>query len=234
MVPQRTANISVVIAGERLFAWKSLQKCLAKEPVFILIRCADNISDVFFCCQRVMPCVLLIEQAFIERIDPVGFANRINFGRSIQVLVKLDRNNPEMAERFLRMGCAGVLVPDVPARTLARAVRTVASGELWAGRKIVSRMLKELLAGNNPGKLTHREIEILGLIARGYRNKEIAERLFLSFETVRWHIRSLYSKIGVHDRVSAALYGMEQPGEQPEVLLPPASDNTEEFDKTQN
>lgn len=210
MASEPTSNISVVVAGESLYTWKPLQRCLAREPVFVVIRCADVLSDVFFCCQRVTPCVLLAERAFAEKIERSEFAARFRSSASIQLLVKMEEPDSGSVERFLRMGYAGCLPADVAPKTLALAVRTAAAGILWADRELLSKMLRQFIAADQPARLTTREAEILGLIARGYRNKEIAEKLFLSFETVRWHIRSLYAKIGVHDRVSAALYGMEQ------------------------
>jgi len=73
-------------------------------------------------------------------------------------------------------------------------------------------MIRDLLSAESPRKLTRREKEILRLVGQGYKNQEIAEQLFISRETVRWHLRSLYPKIGVQDRLSAAFYATETCG----------------------
>ncbi len=106
------------------------------------------------------------------------------------------------------MGCRGVLEVDSPAATLRRAIQAVASGEIWASRRSISRVVQTLLFADRQ-QMTSRESQILKLIARGYSNREIAEQLFISRETVRWHMRSLYSKIGAHDRDSAVTYARD-------------------------
>lgn len=224
MHPQAEAstNVSLVIAGEELYNWKPLQKCLAREAPFIVLRCAATPADVFFCCQRVMPCVLLVDQPFADAIDSLEFGARIHASRSIYPLVRVERNEPSSAETYLRMGYCGCVPADISPRALAQAARAAASGLYWADRAVLSRMLRGFLAADHPSRLTQREAEILSLIARGYRNKEIAEKLCLSFDTVRWHIRGIYAKIGVHDRLTAALYGMEQLPERAQRFLPPA------------
>ncbi|MBI3668804.1 MAG: helix-turn-helix transcriptional regulator [Acidobacteria bacterium] len=87
-------------------------------------------------------------------------------------------------------------------------------------------ILKRLLQ-----ELTSRERDILQLIARGLTNRAIADRLCVTHETVRWHIRGLYSKLGVQDRFSAIVYGKRLldsesgavPSEIPNVLTPQSS-----------
>jgi DNA-binding CsgD family transcriptional regulator len=67
--------------------------------------------------------------------------------------------------------------------------------------------VRGLLSSQSRHNLTPREGQILDLISRGRSNRDIAEELFISRETVRWHIRTLYAKIGVRDRTEAATYG---------------------------
>ena len=82
---------------------------------------------------------------------------------------------------------------------MCRAVKAVLADELWVDRRTLSRIVQNMLHGIRCG-LTPREIEIYGLLAEGLRNCQIAERLFISVNTVRWHLRSIYSKLGTHDR----------------------------------
>jgi DNA-binding NarL/FixJ family response regulator len=104
------------------------------------------------------------------------------------------------------MGCMGFLRPESPPWQIRRAVEAVASGELWAPRLLLSQMCREYLSSHDPCKLTGREEEILALLAQGHKNREIAASLFISRDTVRWHMRAIYAKLGIHDRRSAASY----------------------------
>jgi DNA-binding NarL/FixJ family response regulator len=108
------------------------------------------------------------------------------------------------------MGCMGFLRPDSPPWQFRRAVEAVAAGELWAPRLLLSRICRDYLSSHDPCKLTDREEQILALLAQGHKNREIAASLFISRDTVRWHIRAIYAKLGIHDRQSAASYATDR------------------------
>jgi DNA-binding NarL/FixJ family response regulator len=103
----------------------------------------------------------------------------------------------------------GLLPETVNGFLLRKAIRAVDRGEVWAGRLLVSRLLRRLQIRLATQDLSDREVEVLELIADGLSNQEIADKLFICRETVRWHIRSLYSKIGAKDRASAVRYAKE-------------------------
>jgi DNA-binding NarL/FixJ family response regulator len=149
-----------------------------------------------------------MNQSSVESIDPDEFAAAIDFGQTVGVLVELQRDDFESVAKLLRIGCAGVLDCNADIRLIRRAIRAVASGQLWVGRAVMSRLLRALLL-NDKHKLTEREGEILHMIGEGLKNQEIAGRLFISSETVRWHLRSLYGKLGIRDRVAARMCALE-------------------------
>jgi DNA-binding NarL/FixJ family response regulator len=109
-------------------------------------------------------------------------------------------------EKLLRAGYAGLLRRDAPTETVMRAVRAIANGELWFSRRTISRVLTTFLFEQHLKRLTSREIEILMLIGSGFSNQEIGNQLFISRETVRWHVRGLYSKLGIVNRPDALEY----------------------------
>ena len=76
--------------------------------------------------------------------------------------------------------------------------------ELWVGSKMASDLLWRLLCETRH-RLTSRESEIVNLLEEGLENHEIGERLFISPQKVRWHLRSIYSKLGTHDRIMATM-----------------------------
>lgn len=213
--------VVAVVAAANLFTEKALARCFSREAGFILVRCSESVDEVLSCSQRLAPCVLIVDQAFVEKLEPVEFGRIVDFGRSIQVLVIVESDGPATVENLLRMGCMGCLRDGCSRSTLRRAVRSVALGELWASRRVISRIFQGFLLAESPRKLTRREKEILDLVGQGCKNQEIAEQLFISRETVRWHLRSLYAKIGVRDRLSAAFYALGNSGEesQPVPLL---------------
>ena len=118
-------------------------------------------------------------------------------------------------------------VVERPELFAAGALRAVADGELWAPRKVISGLVREWVNESSPRQLTGRESEILALIAGGYTNRQIAESLFITRETVRWHVRSIYAKLGASDRESAIRYaistGKAVPHKPPARVLPSPS-----------
>ena len=171
-------------------------------------RCAGTPADILAHSQRLAPCVLVVDYTFVEKLNLEDFYNAVDFGLSVRVLVELDRKRLDQAEHLIRIGCAGYLLKGSKPSEAYSAVRAVAAGQLWAGRKIVSNVLLNVLR-ESKHRLTFRESEILGLLSNGLTNSEIGKRLFISPQTVRWHLRSLYSKLGTHDRSRAVMHGTD-------------------------
>ena len=116
----------------------------------------------------------------------------------------------------LQAGASGFLLKDVPAETLFEAVRVIAGGEALLAPAITRRLIAEF-ARLRPRQvrpealsdLTPREREILGLVAEGLSNREIAERLVLSDETVKTHVSHVLRKLGLRDRAQAVVVAYE-------------------------
>jgi DNA-binding NarL/FixJ family response regulator len=146
----------------------------------------------------------------------------------VRVLVLTTFENDDNVVLALRAGASGFLGKHVDPADLLHAIRVVAAGEALlspaATRGLVSRFLSQPVPSALPaalelGGLTEREREVLGLVAYGLSNEEIAERLYLSPLTVKTHINRAMTKLGVRDRaqlvVIAYQSGLVRPGEQP-------------------
>ncbi len=206
---------TVVIAGEELHGWEPLAQSLYGQAGFVVARCSEQAEELFACCQKMAPCVLILDHKILRDVDRVELSNHLNQRRGVRVLVRTECGE-SASESLIRMGCMGWLPPDATPALIRRAIERVTLGEYWVPRRHLTQILQSFITAQNPSRLTPREEEILALIAKGHKNREIAEKLFVSLETVRWHIRSIYSKLGVHDRLNAAMYAMaEQPGRSP-------------------
>jgi DNA-binding NarL/FixJ family response regulator len=116
----------------------------------------------------------------------------------------------------LQAGASGFLLKDVRAETLFEAVRVVAGGEALLAPTITRRLIAEFarlrprqVRPDALSELTPRETEILGLVAEGLSNREIAERLVLSDETVKTHVSHVLRKLGLRDRAQAVVVAYE-------------------------
>ncbi|GAA3390815.1 response regulator transcription factor [Cryptosporangium minutisporangium] len=132
------------------------------------------------------------------------------------VLTMLDDDESVLAA--IRAGARGYVVKGAERGSLLRAVRAVARGEALLGEAVAQRVLDHLAADTAPreasdardpeiARLTPREQEVLGLIASGLRNHDIASRLFISERTVGNHITSIFRKLQIADRAQAVIRG---------------------------
>jgi DNA-binding NarL/FixJ family response regulator len=111
----------------------------------------------------------------------------------------------QLPELLLR-GVCGILPPDADSDMLKKAVKIIYSGELWLDRKLLKNILYHVTNMEKKIDLTKKEKEIVSLICNGCRNKEIAQRLDISEQTVKSHCNRIYKKVGVSDRLQLALY----------------------------
>ncbi|MGB9715678.1 MAG: response regulator transcription factor [Thermodesulfovibrionales bacterium] len=108
---------------------------------------------------------------------------------------------------LISKGVVGILPPGSDSYLLKKAIKAVNSGELWLDRKTMSSILSsESLFRKGEISLTETEKEIVSLICQGYRNKEIAQKLDVSEQTVKSHCNRIFKKVGVSDRLQLALY----------------------------
>lgn len=106
----------------------------------------------------------------------------------------------------IRAGAMGFLLKDTPAEKLLETIQRVHAGEVFIQQEIASRALRELLGpqARTIEALTDREGEVLGLLARGYSNREIAEQLVLTEGTVKNHVSNILGKLQAENRTQAA------------------------------
>lgn len=114
-------------------------------------------------------------------------------------------------EKALRRGVRGFFSGGENRSQFLKGIRAISQGELWVSREVMSRcILEEGEEGPPPGKepsiLTAREVEILSMVSLGAKNEDIADRLFISPNTVKTHIYNIFRKISVPNRLQAALW----------------------------
>lgn len=190
-----------------------------------LVRCSEDPASVLSLCTKLHPSLLVAKQGLVDSFSDKNIAEITCAAKPARILVILNQDTPEAINLMLRRGCHGVLPSRFPAKVLRRVVPAICAGEIWAPRRVISDMLSELLktrTGKRENRLTPREEHILDLVARGYKNSEIAAALFISQETVRWHKRRLHRKID-GARTSATKVQTRRMPPSSHVLIVPAS-----------
>jgi two-component system NarL family response regulator len=130
-----------------------------------------------------------------------------------KVLVLTTYDNEEDIFQALEAGARGYLLKDTTKEEIIEAVRRVHQGERYLPQAIAARLADRLIRP----QLTPREIDVLRLASRGRTNKEMASAMFISEETVKSHMKSLFQKLGVHDRTQAVAVSIQRGLLRPEL-----------------
>ncbi|MBB5954279.1 DNA-binding NarL/FixJ family response regulator [Saccharothrix tamanrassetensis] len=141
-------------------------------------------------------------------VDGVTAIERLrDFPARVLVLTTYDTDSDVLPA--IKAGATGYLLKDTPRDELFRAVRSAARGEAVLSPSVATRLVGQV---RTPAAepLSEREIEVLGLIARGCTNREAAARLFISEATVKTHLVHVYAKLGVKDRAAAVAVAYER------------------------
>ena len=125
---------------------------------------------------------------------------------AVRVLVLTTYDNEEDIFRALEAGARGYLLKDTTSEELVAAVRQIHEGERYLPQAIASRLADRLIRPS----LTPRELDVLRLVSRGRTNKEMASAMFISEDTVKTHMKSLFQKLGVHDRAEAVSVSLQR------------------------
>lgn len=154
-----------------------------------------------------------------ETVESVSELQKLVPGiRLIVITRETDFNNQT---RAIQLGAVGIVRKEQNARTLIEAIRQVHRGETWINQVLLNKILTngyhkkkdESLNGGdslNIESLTPREQDVIQMIGKGLKNKDIAKELYISEATVRHHLSSVYGKLGVADRLNLVIYACEK------------------------
>jgi two-component system, NarL family, nitrate/nitrite response regulator NarL len=138
-----------------------------------------------------------------------GLRRVLTEGKGARVALMSGTAPRDVAEAALEMGAAGFLPKTLPAKSLVNAVRFMAMGEQYAPIDFMTAAAETEVVHPLAGKLSARELDVLAGLCEGKANKEIARDLGIQEPTVKLHMKTLYRKIGAHNRTQAALIAKE-------------------------
>jgi DNA-binding NarL/FixJ family response regulator len=197
---ETNAKVVICLVSE-VDVWNCLRQCLGEaQSEYHLTQWREPPAEILRLGRRPVPALLVIEEVAARTFPRDAFRTSRS---GLQVLVVSEDLRGSTYREFLEIGCSGVLARGASPQTVRKAIDSIFAGELWAPRKILSHVVQDAVGSKKPPKLTAREAEVLHLIGRGFTNQKIADQMCLSRDTIRWHIRGLYAKIGARDRRGA-------------------------------
>lgn len=211
-------DLRVAIADDQQLLRAGFRMILDAEPGFTVVgEAADGLAAVNLV-TREEPDVVLMDVR-MPHLDGIAATQQITAsGVATRVLVVTTFDVDEYVARAVRAGASGFLLKDTPPEELLRAIRVVAAGDALLAPSSTRQLIEQYLTGSAPdladgqdvlGLLTDRELEVLGLLARGLSNAEIADELVLGETTVKTHVGRVLAKLDVRDRVQAVVWAYE-------------------------
>lgn len=212
-------SITVLIVDDQALVRAGFRMILDAQPDIDVIGEAANGNEAVRLAQRQRPDVVLMDIR-MPALDGIA-ATRILAGpdspRPVCVVILTTYDLDEYVFDALAAGASGFLLKDVRPEDLVDAVGLVASGDALLAPSVTRRLIAEFAQLRRPASLdrssldalTARELEVLELVARGLSNTEIAEKLFLSENTVKTHVTHILDKLGLRDRVQAVIRAYE-------------------------
>jgi DNA-binding NarL/FixJ family response regulator len=209
--------IRTLVADDQQVVREGFAALLGTQADMTVVACAADGAEAVSLSAEHRPDVVLMDVR-MPVMDGIEATRRIaaatENGPRILILTTFDLD--DYVYDALQAGASGFLLKDVPAEALFEAVRVIAGGEALLAPAITRRLIAEF-ARLRPrqvrpealSELTPRETEILGLVAEGLSNREIAERLVLSDETVKTHVSHVLRKLGLRDRAQAVVVAYE-------------------------
>ena len=200
-------DVTLVAAG---LSKRSKEFVALSMPECHILESKPNSWRTLRFCKLVGPAILIIDYDALEQLGSQQMPE-VEYLSTVEVLVLSNSPNEDIYKVALLGGCSGVLALDSSPQQLRTVVAAIREGDLWYPRAILSALARRWMLNQSISrkKLTEREEEILHLLGVGQKNQEIADQLFISRETVRWHIRTLYAKIGVNNRPEARQYALQ-------------------------
>lgn len=200
--------VRVIIADDHRLMREGTAALVGRDPAIEVAGLAANGSEALALAEELRPDVLLLD-LWMPELSGIEVCAEVRARLpQIQVLIlTVSEQEPDLLAA-LRVGAAGYLLKDMPPAELVAAVLGAGAGEPRIPASMAGRVLRDVDAGAMGAieDLSPREREVLELMAQGLRNREIAERLFLSEATIKTHVRHLLDKLRLRNRAEAAAF----------------------------
>ena len=207
-----TTPVRIVIAGDHPIFRDGLSRLLEREDGFVIEGESSAGHSGVALVTRLQPDILLLGLAGSPSRGVEMLQQVVDTGSNVRAIVLTDTVDTPAVLRSLQLGARGVVLTDSALDVLINCIRCVMTDQCWVGREPVSgtllslRKLETAQRRTKAFGLTRRELQILREVVAGFTNKEIAERVNISENTVKSHLTNIFNKLGASNRVELALF----------------------------
>jgi two-component system response regulator DevR len=202
--------IRIVIVDDHEMLREGLKAILAPEPDFEVVGESGSADNLLELVQRSQPDIVLLDARLPGVSGPEACRRLTETHPEAKVLVVSTFSDDALVDACIDAGAKGYVIKDIERFDLKQSIRAVQRGEAVIDKAVARRVLerargKESTARPADPPLNPSQLEILRLVAEGFSNREIAARVHLSENTVKFHLKEIFQKLQVRNRVEAAL-----------------------------
>jgi DNA-binding NarL/FixJ family response regulator len=214
-------RIRVLVVDDHPIVREGLRKLLEMESDIEVVAEADDGRRAIELVEERRPDIVLLDLK-MPGMDGLAALQTIRSAapetRVIVLTASEDKNEWVQA---MKLGCQGIVVKQTSPDLIVKSIRKVHGGEIWLDSHTTAAVMRQFASpadhaagtagkGRERSPLSAREREIVALVAQGYKNKEMAEKMFISEQTVKNHLHNIFDKLGVSDRLELALYAIHK------------------------
>jgi DNA-binding NarL/FixJ family response regulator len=220
-----TPKIRIVVADDHPIFRDGLCKLLALEDDFEVVAQAQDGRQVLEVLHQLEPDILLLDLK-MPGLDGLQTLQRLQVAKGkTRVIVLTASDDKNEFVQAMKLGTSGIVLKQTATDQLIKSIRKVHAGEIWLDSHTTAAVIRQFVANEDAAPppqplsgapprererspLSQREREIVALVAQGFKNKEMAEKMFISEQTVKNHLHNIFDKLGVSDRLELALYAI--------------------------
>ncbi len=216
------ARIRVMIADDHPIVRDGLKKMLSLEDDIEVVAMASDGREVLDQVAQHQPDIILLDLRMpnLDGISTLQTLQQKNCPAKVIILTASEDKNEFV--QAMKLGARGIVLKQTASELIVKSIRKVYAGEIWLDSQTTAAVMRQFASPSaepapvqggrvrERSPLSAREREIVALVAQGYKNKEMAEKMFISEQTVKNHLHNIFDKLGVSDRLELALYAIHK------------------------
>jgi len=211
------SKIRILIADSQNLFREGLRQILSQEERIQILAESETGHQLVTQIAELKPDVVLLDFNMPD-MDKLELIAAVRDNGAKPLALTAEEADEDKILESLKAGAWGHLSKNTTRQVLIKAIEAVHRGEMWVERKMICRVFERELVPDSDDKmdqdqskeLSPREHEVLGFLVKGFTNKEIAEKLFVSEKTVKNHLNSIFKKLSVSGRLKAILYALKR------------------------
>jgi DNA-binding NarL/FixJ family response regulator len=218
----KRGRIRVMIADDHPIVRDGLRRLLSLEDDIEVVAEAGDGREVLDLLAQVEVDVVLLDLRMPGMDGLTALQRMQSSSKKVKVIVVTASEDKNEFVQAMKLGCSGIVLKQTSPDLITKSIRKVHAGEIWLDSHTTAAVMRQFAApgdggptagggkGRERSPLSQREREIVALVAQGYKNKEMAEKMFISEQTVKNHLHNIFDKLGVSDRLELALYAIHK------------------------